>query len=95
LIGEGLSNVERVNNLFDYIDEVDVFVFPDIIDADLQLHLESLGKKVFGSRRGEELETNRAGMREYMKELKLPVGHYEIIKGVDALRLYLKDHKNV
>jgi hypothetical protein len=34
-------------------------------------------------------------MKEYMKELGLPVGHYEIVKGMDALRKYIKAHKNI
>ena len=95
LIGHGLRGVERINNFWDHIDEMDIAVFPDVMDGDIQLHLDSLGKKVFGSRKGEDMELNRDGMKEYMKELGLPVGHYEIVKGMDALRKYIKAHKNI
>src|ERR1035437_3487355 len=95
LPGYGLQNVERINNFWDYVPEADVFVFPDVMDGDIQVHLRDLGKQVFGSFKGEDMELNRQGMKEYMKELNLPVGHYEVVKGIDALRKYCKAHKNI
>jgi hypothetical protein len=95
LIGDGIKGVERVNNYFDYINDVDLFVFPDLIDGDLQLHLESLGCKVWGSRKGEELELERVAMKKLIVKLGLPLGHYEVVKGVENLRTYLKEHKNI
>jgi hypothetical protein len=94
-IGEGLENVERVENFFDYIDMVDCFLFPDVLDGDLQLHLESIGKKVWGSRKGEQMELNRIGMKQLLKDLDCPVGPYEVVKGTTQLRQYLKDHQNI
>ena len=94
LIGEGLRGVERINNFWDYIDDADCFFFPDVMDGDIQLHLESLGKKVFGSRKGEDMELDRTGMKEHMKALGLPVGKYEVVRGMDNLRKYVKGHKN-
>ena len=95
-VGKGLGdNIERVNDFFDYVDQVDLIVFPDVINGDLQVHLESLGYRVWGSRKGEELELNRIANKQLLEKLKLPVGPYEIIKGIDKLRKYLKTHKDV
>ncbi len=95
VIGQGIEGIERVYNIFEYIDEVDLFVFPDIYDGQLQLHLESLGKLVFGGRMGEETELFRHSMKEHMKKLGLYVTPYEVVTGIDALREYLKEHPNV
>jgi len=94
MIGEDIPEIERINFLFDKIDEIDLFFFPYIYNSDLQLHLESLGKRVFGSRRGDELELYRVEMKELMKKLELPVNDYKVIKGIDNLRKYLKANDN-
>jgi hypothetical protein len=95
LVGEGVPGVKRQNEPLKDIDGVDLFVFPDLYHSDLQLHLEKLGKRVWGSRRGEELELYRDESKKYMKKLGLPVGEYRVITGMDALRAFLKTHKNV
>lgn len=95
VIGQGIEGVKRVYNIFEYFDEVDCFVFPDIYDGQLQLHLESLGKLVFGGRMGEEMELFRHAMKEHMKKIGLYVTPYEIVTGVDDLIEYLKEHPNV
>lgn len=95
LIGSGLENVERVNNFWDHVDEADIIVFPWLGDGDIQAHLEDMGKKVWGSRRGDQLELNREGLMKLMKKLGLPVIDHDIIKGMDALREYIKSHKDI
>lgn len=95
LIGEGYSGVERILNFFDYVDKVDYFLFPDILDGDLQEYLRDMGKKVFGSGKGEELEMFRGDTKKLLKKLGLNVNHYVEIKGMDELRKYLKSHKDV
>jgi len=95
VIGQGIEGVERVYNIYEYIDEVDIFCFPDIYDGQLQLHLESLGKLVFGGRMAEEMELYRHAMKEHMKKVGLYVTNYEIVTGVDNLIDYLKQHPNV
>ena len=95
LVGAGLPGIERVNDIFGVIDDTDLFVFPDLYHAGLQLHLESLGKRVWGSRMGEEIELERDAAKKYLKKLGLPVGKYRVIKGLDDLRKYLKEHDNV
>jgi len=90
LIGYGMPNVTRVNSIWEHFDDVDLFVFPCTGFGDLQEHIESLGKRVWGSRRGEEMEIYRDMMKSHMKKLGLPVGKYEVLKGIEELREYLK-----
>jgi hypothetical protein len=93
IVGKGLPGVERVNNFFDIIDDVDLFVFPDIYASSLQLHLEGLGKRVFGSRSGDQLELDRGRTKQFLSSLGLPVGKWEKVVGFANLRKYLKEHK--
>jgi hypothetical protein len=95
LPGKDVPGVTRVNKFFDYVDEADVIIFPDCTNSDLQLHLEACGYNVFGSRNGCELEQDRVLSKEIFKKAKLPVGSYEVVKGMDKLRKYLKAHEEV
>ena len=95
LVGEGLDNVERINNFWNYIDDGDLFVFPDLLSADIQTYLEGIGKRVWGSRGGEQLELNRISLMKIQEKLGLPVIPYDVVKGMDNLRTYLKSHKDV
>lgn len=94
-IGYGMPNIERIGSIWEKFDEIDIFIFPDIYFGPLQTHLVSLGKRVWGSRMGEEMEIERDGMKEHMKKLGLPVQPYKVITGLDKLRDYLKIHENV
>lgn len=96
-IGKGLKseNVEWIENLWDYADEIDIWVFPDTHDGDLQTYLRSMGKRVFGAGKCEELELLRVDTMEYLKELGLPTPTYAEVTGLDDLREYLKAHKDV
>lgn len=94
-LGEGLPNVERVDSVFGpHFDEVDLFAFPDLYSADLQLYLESIGKRVWGARMGEELEIYRGLCKEHMATLGLASAPWKTVKGMDALREHLKAHEN-
>jgi hypothetical protein len=95
LIGDGLGVINRVNRVFEVVDDTDLFMFPDSYQADFQVHLENLGKRVWGSRYGEDLEQSRDGAKELFTSLGLPVGPYETMVGMEALREYLKKNKNV
>ena len=95
LVGSGLPNVELVDDIFGkHFDEVTLFVFPDIGNAAVQIHLEELGKRVWGARNAEELEVYRELCKEKMQELGLPVQPWKIVKGCDALREHLMEHEN-
>lgn len=89
--GSGYDDIVLSDGWIDIIDEVDCWVFPDIFDGDIQRHLASLGKRVFGGRNADELEIYRGDFRKLMKGLELPVAKYELVNGVEALREALKD----
>jgi hypothetical protein len=94
VIGEGFDEIERINNLFDRIDDIDLFIFTDLYHSDLQHFLESHGARVFGSRKGEEMELRRWDFKQYLKKVGLPVQHCEHFFGFEDLRSYLKKSKN-
>jgi hypothetical protein len=89
-IGEGFGEYERIADIWGMIDDVDLFVFPDVYQGPLQEHLVKLGKRVWGSRNGDELELWRKEAKAHFKELGLPQGPYEVVKGMTALRKYIK-----
>jgi len=90
-VGYGIPGVEKVDSLFGkHFDEVDLWVFPDIYFSAEQIHLESLGKRVWGGRNGEEIEVYREVCKEIMADLGLPLNRWKMVKGVKALREYLK-----
>lgn len=98
MVGEGLlktEGVEKVNNFWDYIDEIDLFVFPDCGFADWSDYLKSIGKRVWASGKCDQLELDRTDTLEYLKELGLKVPEYTEISGLTNLREYLKKHKDV
>ena len=95
MCGYGLENVKLVDDVFGpHFDSVDLFVFPDLGHSAIQIHLESLGKRVWGNRNAEELENYRELCKEKMIEFGLPVQPYVVVKGCDALRKHLKTHKD-
>ncbi len=97
-VGEGLleaEGVEKCNNFWDYIDEIDLFVFPDCGFSDLSDYLKSIGKRVWASGKAEYLELDRTDTLEYLKELKLKTPDYVEIKGLTKLRKYLETHEDV
>jgi predicted RNase H-like HicB family nuclease len=94
-VGMGVKNIERVDDIWDVFDEIDLFVFPDLFKGSFQDWLVSKGKIVFGSRSGEDMEIYRDEMKDIMKEVGLPVNKYERIEGFSKLSEYLKDKKDL
>lgn len=95
LPGVGLDGLERIQYPLDYVKDVDLWVFPDVYFSDWQEHLVSLGKRVWGSRKGDSLELHRWKTKQLLKSLDMPVQHCELVRGIDALREYLKEHEDV
>lgn len=95
IVGRGLEGVEKIDEFWSKLNEVDLFVFPDVYFGTLQLHLRSLGKRVWGSALGEELELFRVYSKGVTKEVGLAVGEFAVITGVKALRKYLAKHEDV
>lgn len=95
LIGQGLPNLHRVKDLWDVEDEVDVWVFPDVGDGDLQLHLQRLGYPVWGTFKSEEFELDRWATKQWIKKQGLPLVPTERILGVEALEQCLRERENL
>jgi hypothetical protein len=91
-IGAGLEGIEKIDSIWPLLDKIDLFVFPDVYDGPLQAYLRSIGKRVWGSGMGEELELFRDFSKKVCREAGLDVGPYRVITGMDALRKYLKSH---
>jgi hypothetical protein len=102
-VGEGIKGIERVYYVWAKIHEIErekkvdktVIVFPDLYEGDLQIELQQRGFRVWGSKLGDQLELHRKESKKYFKKLGLPVGDFEVIIGIDALREYLKKNDDV
>lgn len=90
IIGYGLEGVERVNDIWAVKDEVDVWCFPDIEHAGLQLELESQGRYVWGSRKGDSLELFREKFHRVLEQVGLDVPKFRTIQGLTKLSEFLK-----
>lgn len=91
MIGYGLPEIERVSEVYDYIDKVDLIAFTSIYHGDWQNYLRKNGYRVFGSGKGDELERDRVSAIEHFKDLGLTQPNYKIVNGIDNLIDYLSD----
>jgi hypothetical protein len=94
VLGKGIPGVTRVDDIWKIADEVNLWIFPDCYYGGLQLHLESLGKRVWGARMGEELELDRVNSKRHLKKLGINIGPYVVVKGLEKLREHLKAHED-
>lgn len=94
VVGQGFDEIEPILFPLDKFDSIDLWVFLDLYQSDFQLFLESHGARVWGQRKGDEMELHRWEFREHLKTIGLPVAGCERIRGMTALRKYLKDTKN-
>lgn len=90
IVGDGYKSFERCDSFWSYIDEIDLFVFPDIQHGPLQEYLESIGKAVWGSRTADTLEIDREFFISSLRSVGLEEPTYEVIKGMSNLMSYLK-----
>jgi hypothetical protein len=90
LIGHGAEGVERISSPWPYFDDIDIWVFPDVYEGELQEWLAAQGKRVWGCRMGAELELDRPKSKEATKKLGIDIGPYKVITGLDALRSHLQ-----
>jgi hypothetical protein len=95
MVGYGIDGVERVEDMWRLLDEVDFIVFPSVGFYQLQEFLRGLGYKVWGAGLGEKLELQRWRAKETMRELGLPVGKCALVTGMTKLREYLKENEDV
>lgn len=95
IIGDGFEGLERIDDIFEHLDEFQLAVFPDIRHSGLQKHLDSIGKRVWGSRNGDDLELKRMLLKQTQSARGLNVPKHRSIRGLDELRSLLKDTENV
>ena len=92
MIGDGYPGVRRVLSPWSLLDDIDIFIFPDVFEADIQEYLVSIGKRVWGCRSGAELENDRVKAKEISEKVGIGIGPYNVVRGMDGLRRYLKSH---
>lgn len=88
------KNIERIDNMFGILGEIDCFFTPDIYDGDLLELLEESGIPSFGSGKAETLELDRYETAQEMKSIGMDVAPTIRIVGMEALREHLKKVKN-
>lgn len=93
-LGKGIEGVDRVDRWADFIDDTDLFVFPDLYFGSWQIYLESIGKRVWGARMGEDLENYRPKFKRLLEQLGLPVIRWKELHGMEELRNHLKENEN-
>ena len=95
-IGYGYEGLELVTDLFEVPpSEIDLYCALDVGFGYTQSYLASIGKPVWGCRESEALEFDRVWTKELMEDEGLPVGKFEVVEGMKALREYLRKHENV
>lgn len=93
-IGYGVDGIEIVHDMWDVIDQVDLFIFPDSHYMGLQAQLRKMGKVVFGTAKGAELEHYRWSTRIALEGLGLPTVPAVRICGTANLREHLRDKED-
>ena len=93
-IGDGLDGVERVGNFYDYLDQADFILCPDVFSGRLVEFLKKHGYPVAGAGESEKLETDRWYGRTVQIENGLPNQKTIEIVGTTDLRKFCKEHEN-
>lgn len=92
VIGDGFEEIERVAELEDVIEKVDLAVFPDVHHAAKQLFIEKhVQCPVWGARRADALELKKAAFRALQQQLGMELPEYDLIHGLEDLRHYCQD----
>jgi hypothetical protein len=92
-LGDGHEGVRWVEEFWPEINTIDCFVVPDCRDAGLQLYLESQGFRVWGSKTASSLEQKRGLWLDQCEKLGLPMPRTHRIKGLENLRVFLRERK--
>lgn len=94
-IGDGFSHIEKINEIWPHLKDIDLACFPDCQHAGLQDHLESQGIAVWGSRHGIELELGREKFMAALEQWGLDVPKFHVCEGIDELTDYLRDREDI
>jgi hypothetical protein len=103
-LGYGIPGVEHINpfgetkgkDFWDIVNDtqIDLFIFLDIGEADIQAELKRKGKRVWGSGNGDDLELYRPEAKQTFEQLGLPQRPWETVTGTDPLRKVLEKAKH-
>jgi hypothetical protein len=94
-IGDGFEKIDRLRHFWPHLKEIDCFVFPDINQGPLQVHLEEeCGKAVWGSRDGDFLETERERFLRVLQKVGLEVPPHKVVVGLTELSQLLEDERD-
>lgn len=93
-IGDGVEGFTRCDEWLepDIVRKVDLLCVPDIGFSGAQHYFRSLGKAVWGSMGASDLELYRTRFLKTLKEVGLPVAPSVVVRGLDNLAAYLKEH---
>lgn len=96
VIGDGYQDdgVERVDEIWDVIDQVDCAVFPDVHHAGMQLHIEKMGIPTWGARRADDLEIKKLMFKQFQAKHGMNFAEYDVVNGMEELRDYCRRSKN-
>lgn len=97
IIGWGHENIEPIllpEDHWDYKNEIDLYVFPDLYHGGEQRELESQGKAVWGTRHGDRLEVFRGRFLKALGDAGLEVAPHSIIVGLSDLREHLMTNED-
>lgn len=95
--GKDYDNLDKTMYFWDHIKWSDAIVNFDVRNQDLIGFLREHfpDKSIFGSGKGGKLEDDRLMLKKFVESMGLPVQKYQVVKGITALREYLKKHKKV
>lgn len=91
LPGDGIDEIKRVTDFWPAARDADLIVFADVMFADMQEECVRQGKRVFGSRWGENLELKRWQTKQFLKSINMPVAETHLIVGIEKLRRFIQD----
>ena len=93
-IGYGIPKVKVIEDLYNYKDKIDLFIFPDVFCGDMAEDLKKQGKNVWSSGNYEWMELQRWKFLDWLKKNNMPVAHTEESIGVDELEKDLNASKD-
>ncbi len=96
-IGLDYGKLEKILYWSDHVAWADCIVGFDVRLQDVIgfLREQFPHKSIFGSGKASKLEDDRMLLKNFVEMAGLPIQNYETVKGITALREYLKNHPNV
>lgn len=94
VIGDGFDNIERISEIWDVIEKVDLCVFPDVHHGAMQKHIADMGIPVWGGRKADELEVKKVLFRAIQRQQGMNTPTYTVIIGLDELRKFCRSSEN-